>query len=123
MFAGIAVLLACQALGEGIAAALRLPVPGPVLGMALLAVVLASARRVPPGLAEVADALLKAMPLFFIPAGVGVLVLSETFRTAWLPITVALLASTVLAIVATACVMMLGLRLLAARARRAKGPQ
>jgi holin-like protein len=120
MFAGIAVLLACQAVGEWLAAVLHIAVPGPVLGMALLATVLASAGRMPAGLAQVADALLKAMPLFFIPAGVGVLVLSETLRSAWLPITVALLVSTLLAIMATALVMKAALGLLS-RARSGKG--
>lgn len=117
MFAGVAILLACQALGEYLAALSHIPVPGPVLGMALLALALAGMRRIPLGLAQVADGLLKAMPLFFIPAGVGVLVLSETLQSAWLPITVALLASTVLAIAVTALVMMASRRLLAARTR------
>lgn len=118
MFAGIAILLACQAVGQWLAAALHIAVPGPVLGMALLAAVLATARRVPAGLAEVADGLLKAMPIFFIPAGVGVMVLSDTLRSAWLPITVALLVSTLLAILATAVVMRTTLRLLSRRSRR-----
>jgi holin-like protein len=122
MFVGIAVLLACQALGEWLAGALHVAVPGPVLGMALLAAVLASARRMPAGLAQVADGLLKAMPLFFIPAGVGVLVLSDTLRDAWLPITVALLVSTLLAIMATALVMKAALSLLSRdRSRKSVG--
>lgn len=119
MFAGIAILLGCQAVGEWLAAALHIAVPGPVLGMALLAAVLAGARRTPDGLAQVADGLLKAMPLFFIPAGVGVMVLGDTLRSAWLPITVALLASTLLAIMATAVVMRAALHLLSRRSRRA----
>jgi len=93
MFVGIAILLACQVSGELLASALRIPLPGPVLGMALLA--------------------LKAMPLFFIPAGVGVLTLSETLRTAWLPITGALLGSTLLALLVTALFMKGTMRLLA----------
>lgn len=121
MFVGIAVLLVCQAAGEYLAATLSIPVPGPVLGMALLAVGLAGARQVPAGVAQVADALLRAMPLFFIPAGVGVLVLSDTLRLHWLPITAALVVSTLLAIATTALVMKGVLRLLAARTRTAKG--
>jgi len=120
MFAGIAILLACQAVGQWLAAALHIAVPGPVLGMALLAAVLAVARRIPAGLAQVADGLLKAMPLFFIPAGVGVLVLSDTLRDAWLPITVALLVSTLLAIMATALVMRMALRMVARRSKDAQ---
>jgi putative effector of murein hydrolase LrgA (UPF0299 family) len=113
MFVGIAILLACQVSGELLASALRIPLPGPVLGMALLALGLASTRRIPVGLAPTADALLKAMPLFFIPAGVGVLTLSETLRTAWLPITGALLGSTLLALLVTALFMKGTMRLLA----------
>ena len=45
------------------------------------------------------------MPLFFIPAGVGILTLSETFRAAWLPIVVALVGSTAIAMAVTALVM------------------
>ena len=80
MFAGLAVLLACQAAGEFFAASLHVPLPGPVLGMALLAVVLAAARRLPVGLAQTSGVLLKAMPLFFIPAGVGVMTLKTDQR-------------------------------------------
>jgi holin-like protein len=83
----------------------HVPLPGPVLGMALLAVILAAFKRIPDGLATTSDALLKAMPLFFIPAGVGILTLSETFRAAWLPIVVALVGSTAIAMAVTALVM------------------
>lgn len=120
MLVGIVILLACQAVGEGLATGLGLPLPGPVLGMALLAVALAALRRVPEGVALVSDGLLRAMPLFFIPAGVGVLLLSDTLRAAWLPVTVALVVSTLLAIAATALVMKLALRWIASRARAEK---
>ena len=105
MFVGISILLACQATGELLARFAHVPLPGPVLGMALLAVLLASIKRIPDGLATTSDALLKAMPLFFIPAGVGILTLSETFRSAWLPIGVALVGSTAIAMTVTALVM------------------
>lgn len=120
MLMGIVILLACQGAGEWLATSLGLPLPGPVLGMALLAVVLAAARRVPEGLTLVADMLLRAMPLFFIPAGVGVLALSDTLRAAWIPVTAALLVSTLLAIAVTALVMKLGLRWLASRSHAEK---
>jgi holin-like protein len=105
MFIGISILLACQAAGELLARFARVPLPGPVLGMALLAVILAAFKGIPAGLATTSDTLLKAMPLFFIPAGVGVLTLSETFRSAWLPIVVALVGSTAIALAVTALVM------------------
>jgi len=83
----------------------HLPLSGPVLGMALLTVALALRGRTPSGLARTSSLLLRAMPLFFIPAGVGVMVLSKQFRAAWLPIVVALLGSTLLAMATTALIM------------------
>jgi len=98
-------LLACQVAGELVARFAHLPLPGPVLGMALLAVILAAFKRIPEGLATTSDTLLRAMPLFFIPAGVGILTLSDTFRAAWFPISVALLGSTGIALTVTALAM------------------
>jgi len=120
MLLGAAILLACQVGGDWLATRLAWPLPGPVLGMAILAVTLAIRGRTPQGLGKVAAWLLKAMPLFFIPAGVGILLLSETLRAAWLPITAALLGSTLIALATTAIVMKRLARLLS-RAR-AKGP-
>lgn len=104
MLAAIALILLCQLAGELVAVGLALPVPGPVLGMALLATVLALLRRIPAPVDAAADGLLRAMPLFFIPAGVGVLALGDTFRQAWLPIVVALVGSTAFALAVTALV-------------------
>ena len=72
MLLGAAILLACQVGGDWLATRLAWPLPGPVLGMAILAVTLAIRGRTPQGLGKVAAWLLKAMPLFFIPAGVGI---------------------------------------------------
>lgn len=119
MLGAIALVLLCQLAGELTAGGLALPVPGPVLGMALLAVVLATLRRIPPAVDAVADGLLRAMPLFFIPAGVGVLALSDTFRRSWLPIVVALVGSTVFALAVTALAALGTMALI----RRLRGPR
>lgn len=105
MIVGAAVLLAFYFGADWLATRFHLPLSGPVLGMALLTVALALRGRTPAGLDRVSSVLLKAMPLFFIPAGVGVMVLSEQFRAAWLPISAALLVSTLLAMATTAIVM------------------
>lgn len=115
LLAGAAVLLLCLMGGAWAAKGLNLPLPGPVLGMAALTVSLAIRGRTPRGLDQVATLLLKAMPLFFIPAGVGVVILSETFRSDWLPISAALLGSTLVALATTAIVMKGMARLLAKR--------
>jgi holin-like protein len=49
--------------------------------------------------------LLKHLSLLFVPAGVGVMLHVTRLANEWLPIVVALLASTALAIVVTALVM------------------
>ena len=105
MIVGAVLLLASTLGADWLVTRFHLPVSGPVLGMAVLTFALALRGRTPVGLARVSELLLKAMPLFFIPAGVGVMVLSEQFRAAWLPITVALLGSTLLAMATTAVVM------------------
>jgi holin-like protein len=113
MLVGAILLLALHFGAEWLAKRFHLPLSGPVLGMALLTVALALRGRTSAGLARVSNLLLKAMPLFFIPAGVGVMVLSEQFRASWLPISAALLGSTLLAMATTAMVMKAVARLLA----------
>ena len=113
MLVGAILLLAFHFGSDWLTRRFHLPLSGPVLGMALLTIALALRGRTPAGLARVSNLLLRAMPLFFIPAGVGVIVLSEQFRTAWLPISAALLGSTLLAMATTAIVMKAVARLLA----------
>jgi len=112
---GLALLLLAQLLGEVLA--LRLPVPGPVLGLGLLALLLALAGRIPggripDGLMRVARGLLDIMALCFIPIGVGVMVHTRLLANAWIPILVALVLSTLLALTVTALVMKGVVRLL-----------
>jgi holin-like protein len=89
--------------------------------MAALTVALAAWGRTLLALTKVSNVLLKAMPLFFIPAGVGVIVLSDQLRAAWLPIAASLLGSTLVALAATAMVMK-GVAKLLARARPGSKP-
>lgn len=69
---GLALLLLLQMAGEGLARLLRLPVPGPVLGLLLLLLLLRwPAPRVAVGAA--AEVLLAHLSLLFVPVGVGVI--------------------------------------------------
>jgi holin-like protein len=72
MLAAIATLLVCQLAGEVIVRALSVPLPGPVVGMALLFFALLARAPVPKEIGETADTLLKHLSLLFVPAGVGV---------------------------------------------------
>ena len=81
MIRGFFLLLACQLVGEVLARSLALPAPGPVIGLALLALGLAAwTRRRPMSDDEIAASdvgraatgLLGSLSLLFVPAGVGV---------------------------------------------------
>ncbi len=100
------VLLLFQLLGEAVSRFAHLPVPGPVIGMVLLAGWYIARRREPSQqLSSTADGLLSVLGLLFIPAGVGIVANLPLLRSAWLPITVALIGSTLLTLIATAAVM------------------
>src|SRR5437588_10711766 len=99
---GLALCVAFDVVGELLARELHLPIPGAVVGMALLfSVLVAMKRRARDVVARVergAAVLLRHMSLFFVPAGVGVMVEIDVLRAEWLPITIALVASTLLAL-------------------------
>jgi holin-like protein len=101
----LTVILGCQLAGEFLAAVTGLPVPVPVFGMAILFVGLLVTGGLPEGLAKVTDALLGNLSLLFVPAGVGVMLHAGLIGRDWLPISVALVASTLLTIAVTATVM------------------
>lgn len=69
---GLAWLLALQSLGELLARGLKLPFPGPVVGMLLLLLALRWTPVREP-VAACADALLQHLSLLFVPVGVGVM--------------------------------------------------
>jgi putative effector of murein hydrolase LrgA (UPF0299 family) len=102
-------LLGCQLAGELIRKAAFLPIPGPVIGMFLLAAVLAirsgmAGAPIPPALDRTAETLISLMGLLFVPAGVGLIAEVHLLREQWLPILAGLLGSTVLSTVVTGMV-------------------
>lgn len=105
MLPAITILLVCQLIGEVIARALGLPLPGPVIGMALLLAALVVRRREPEALGRTCDELLRHLSLLFVPAGVGVLVYLGLIADQWFAIAAALLGSTVLGLIVTALVL------------------
>lgn len=101
MIRGMALLLAFQFVGEVISALLVLPVPGSVVGMGLLLVALAWGIVRVEWLQAAADLLLSHMALFFVPAGVGVMVHFDLIAREWLPIAVGTVVSTFAVMAAT----------------------
>ena len=105
MLFALTVIFVCQLFGEVIVTLLGLPVPGPVVGMALLFLGLAIKGGVPEDLGTVGDGLLGHLSLLFIPAGVGVMLHAELLRQELVPIAVSLLFSTLFAIAVTGLMM------------------
>ena len=97
-------LLLFQLLGEAASQALHLSVPGPVLGMVMLAGFLIWRGAVSRDLEQAADTLLRHLSLFFVPAAVGVMANGARIAREWLPLGASLLGSTVLTIGVTAAV-------------------
>lgn len=105
LITGITLLLLYQLAGESIILLLELPVPGPVVGMLLLFLTLLIRGRVGVALEATATGLLSHLSLLFVPAGVGILVHIDMITNEWLPITAALILSTLLTLAITALVM------------------
>lgn len=94
MIRGFAVLLSFQLLGELAVRGLHWPVPGNVIGMALLlaALILGLVRL--EWVTEAAELLLTHMALLFVPVGVGVMLYFDVIAREWLPILAATILST-----------------------------
>jgi holin-like protein len=98
----LATLLAFQLLGEALAYASGLPVPGPVIGMALLFLAWPWLARLQLRLGVVADGLLSNFGLLFVPAGVGVMLHAGLIAAWWAPLLLAVVASSALTMVLAA---------------------
>ena len=103
MLDALTLLLVAQLVGEVIVRAVAIPIPGPVLGAALLALLLAW-RGVAPALRETSQALLRHLPLLFVPAGVGIVRQWGVIADYWFALSIALLVSTAATIAVTALV-------------------
>lgn len=99
MIRHITVLLCFQLAGEVISRALYLPLPGPVLGMALLLIVLLIVPQLAAAIRQTGQALLSHLSLLFVPAGVGVVGHLDKFGSDGLPLMTAIVTSTVMAII------------------------
>lgn len=105
MIAALTQLLLCQLIGEVIVRGAGMPVPGPVLGMALMFVWMVLRGGPDAELKQTSGTLLQHLSLLFVPAGAGVILHLHRVREEWLPIGGALLASTFIAMGVTALVL------------------
>jgi len=106
MLNALTALILCQFIGEVIARAVGLPLPGPVIGMVLLLVFLVVRDRATnPELNQTAGWLLRHFGLLFVPAGVGVITQLDVIGDNWVALLVAIPISTMLGLFVTGWIM------------------
>ena len=105
MLTALTTLLVFQLIGEVLVRGLDLPVPGPVLGMALLFLRLCWQGRADANLQGTAQNLLQHLSLLFVPAGVGVMQHLQRLGDEAFAIGVALVVSTLVGLASAALTM------------------
>ncbi len=100
MIGHLTVLLVYQLAGEVISRGLGLPLPGPVIGMALLFLTLLALPRLAEAITPTTRVLLAHLSLLFVPAGVGVVGHLDKLGTDGAAILTAVVGSPILAMLA-----------------------
>jgi holin-like protein len=119
MIVSLFLILLCQLIGEVVARAAIPQIPGPVIGMALLFVLLLLRDRIrirevyDGSLAATCRGLIAQFSLLFVPAGVGVVQRLDLIAKYGIGLGVALVVSTLLTLLATVAAFRIASRLLA----------
>jgi holin-like protein len=99
---GFIVIMIFLFLGNKIAVYAPLPIPGNIIAMILFLAALNSGV-VPLGtVEEISDLLLTKLALFFVPAGVGIMVYFDLLRASFFPLLVGTFLSTMVVLIITA---------------------
>jgi holin-like protein len=99
------VLLGCQAAGDVVHQVLGIPLSGPIIGMILLLAALTVGGGASVEFCGSVQTILGYLSLFFVPPGVGIMQHLPLLRAHWLPLLLALVVSTALAMASAALVM------------------
>jgi holin-like protein len=91
--------------GELIRYLFKLPVAGNIIGMVLLFVALKYRWIALSAIKPASDKLLEFLVLFFIPYGVGLMIYFDLIKAYWLPLSIAVIASTLLTLYITAVIL------------------
>jgi holin-like protein len=118
MLQALTALLLFQLAGEALVQFFALPIPGPVIGMALLFAAMSLRPGIADRLRESANALLQHLSLLFVPAGVGVMLHARRVAEEWAAIFGSLLVGTVVTISLTALAIRLCIHWQRKRAQR-----
>lgn len=95
-------LLGCQLAGEAFVALSGLPLPGAVLGMVLMLAMIGVCPAIVAQIRVGGAALLRLMPVLFVPAGVGVVAQGGYLKSDGAALFIAFFVSTLLAVLAAA---------------------
>jgi len=101
MLQTLGLLLGCQLIGEIAMRSFGFPIPGPVLGLALLVLLLWAVPTLAVRLRPTTSVMLKHLSFLFVPAGVGVIGNFEVLFDDGLSLLTILTISTVLSMLAT----------------------
>jgi putative effector of murein hydrolase LrgA (UPF0299 family) len=122
MIASLSLILLCQLAGEVLVRALALPMPGPVIGMALLLLLLLARDRFAvlargplrgAGVEHASHGLLANLSLLFVPAGVGVVQKLDLVAEHGVAFIAVLAISVVITLLVTVATFLVASRLLA----------
>jgi holin-like protein len=91
--------------GELIRYIFNIPIAGNIIGMLLIFIALRLKIIKLEDVKPASDKLIKYLVLFFIPYGVGLMVYFNLIKPFWLPITVAVIVSSVITLYVTAIIM------------------
>lgn len=105
MIPALSLLLVFQLIGETLVRTLAAPVPGPVVGMALLLLTLVVRPTLLAAIKPTTQTLLQHLSLLFVPAGVGVMLHLQRLGDEALAIGVALVLSTLVGLASAALTM------------------
>ncbi|TKT70637.1 CidA/LrgA family protein [Afipia massiliensis] len=124
MIASLSIILICQLIGEVIVRGLRLPLPGPVIGLALLFALMILRDRYTAlargplrdnAVEGTAKGMLAHLSLLFVPAGVGVVQNLDLLAQRGVAIALVLAASVVVTLLVTAGTFLIISRLMVRR--------
>lgn len=116
MIPALSLILMFQLVGEILSRALVLPLPGPVLGMIFLLIALSASERVRNVVRPVAQFILAHLSLLFVPAGVGIVAHLRDLQEHGFGLALALVVSTMAAIIAGAAAFVFVAKLIGSRA-------
>ncbi|QPG05071.1 CidA/LrgA family protein [Salinimonas marina] len=99
---GLLMLVLCYLAGEVIVLTFNLPFPGALAGLLVLLLLLLLKKQVPQPLHLGAKPLLTHMTMLFVPAVTSVVLFVEDIQHHWLGLSLAIVASTLVALVLSA---------------------